>query len=81
VQDVNRITTAALLTLALSSGAAWAQTERSGGGVNAQLAQQYQQALAAKTQLEADNQKLKKQLDDTKDLKKQLDAANKALAA
>jgi chromosome segregation ATPase len=56
-----------------------AQVERSGGGgANAALLQQYQQAVAERSQLQADNAKLKKSADD---LKKQLDSANKLLAA
>jgi chaperonin cofactor prefoldin len=55
-----------------------AQTERAGGGgANAALAQQYQQAMAQQSTLQAENTKLKKSADD---LKKQLDAANKQLA-
>jgi len=52
--------------------AASAQVERSGGGVNAQLAQQYQQVLAERLQLQADNKKLKKDLEDAS---RQLQAA------
>ena len=56
-----------------------AQVERSGGGgANAALLQQYQQAVAERSQLQADNAKLKKSADD---LKKQLDSANQQLAA
>jgi len=63
-----------MLCLSMAQG----QSERSGGGVNAQLAQQYQQAVAERTQLQSDNAKLKKDLDDTK---KELDAAKRQLAA
>jgi chromosome segregation ATPase len=52
-----------------------AQVERS-GGVNAQLALQYQQAVAERTQLQADNAKLKKKLDDAN---KQLQASTQQL--
>ncbi|HEY0339969.1 MAG TPA: hypothetical protein VGC34_04125 [Steroidobacteraceae bacterium] len=58
---------------------ALAQVERSGGGgANAALLQQYQQAVTERTQLQADNAKLKKTADD---LKKQLDTANQQLNA
>lgn len=40
-----------------------AQVPRSGGTENTQLAQQYQQVLAERTKLQADNEQLKKQLD------------------
>ncbi|MDB6011892.1 MAG: hypothetical protein JWL65_4142 [Gammaproteobacteria bacterium] len=57
---------------------AGAQVERSGGGgANAALLQQYQQAVAERSQLQADNAKLKKSADD---LKKQLDSATQQLA-
>jgi chromosome segregation ATPase len=42
---------------------ALAQVERSGGGPNAQVLQQYQQAMSQSTQLQADNSKLKRDLD------------------
>src|SRR5271170_1993767 len=60
------------------SVAAQAQVERSGGAANAQLAQQYQQAVSERAQLQADNAKLKKNADD---LKKQLDASKQQLDA
>jgi chromosome segregation ATPase len=65
----------AILGLAWASGAP-AQVQRSGGGANAQLAQQYQQLMTERAQLQADNDKLKKQLDDTK---KQLQALQQQL--
>jgi chromosome segregation ATPase len=66
----------AMFLLALSIDHARAQVERSGGGVNAQLAQQYQQAVAERTQLQAENARLKKQLDD---VGKQLQASAQQL--
>ena len=66
----------ATFLLALSIDHARAQVERSGGGVNAQLAQQYQQAVAERTQLQAENARLKKQLDD---VGKQLQASAQQL--
>jgi chromosome segregation ATPase len=68
---------AASLCVAMASDAL-AQVQRSGGGANAQLAQQYQQIATERAQLQADNDKLKKELDDTK---KQLQAAKQQLAA
>jgi chromosome segregation ATPase len=66
----------AVFLLALSIDDARAQVERSGGGVNAQLAQQYQQAVAERTKLQAENARLKKQLDDAN---KQLQASAQQL--
>jgi chromosome segregation ATPase len=62
----------------VSAHGAHAQVQRSGGGANAQLAQQYQQIVAERAQLQADNDKLKKQLDD---VTKQLKAAQQQLIA
>jgi chromosome segregation ATPase len=76
VNIVRLFAVSVLIFGALSIHAARAQVERSGGGVNAQLAQQYQQAVAERTQLQADNAKLKKDLDDAK---KQLQAATQQL--
>lgn len=67
-----------ILALMAVSDAALAQVQRSGGGVNAQLAQQYQQAVADRDQLQADNDKLKQALDQTK---QQLAAAQRQLTA
>jgi chromosome segregation ATPase len=69
--------TIAILTLTCAHGAL-AQVQRSGGGANAQLAQQYQQIVTERSQLQADHDKLKKELDDTK---KQLESAKRELAA
>jgi hypothetical protein len=55
-----------------------AQVQRSGGGANAQVLQQLQQAVSERAQLQAENAKLKK---DGEDLKKQLDAAQSQLTA
>jgi chromosome segregation ATPase len=65
----------AILGLGWATGAP-AQVQRSGGGANAQLAQQYQQVVTERAQLQADNDKLKKQLDD---IKKQLLALQQQL--
>ncbi len=67
----------ALLTV-LAAQPIFAQVERSGGGENAELLQQYQQAVAERDQLQQDNAKLKKDLDAAK---KQLDAVQRQLAA
>jgi uncharacterized protein YhaN len=66
----------AIIMLTGLPAAVHAQVQRSGGGVNPQLAQQYQQVVAERTQLQADNAKLKKDLDDAK---KQLQAAAQQL--
>jgi chromosome segregation ATPase len=69
-----------LLAMAALSlcGTAMAQVERSGGGANAQMAQQYQQVAAERNALQAANAKLKKDLDDQKS---QLASALKQVAA
>jgi chromosome segregation ATPase len=51
------------LVLLGMTGAALAQTERSGGGENQRIVQQYQQLAAAKTELEAQVATLKHDLD------------------
>lgn len=73
----------AALILAMSvcyTGLVSAQTARSGGsgGGNAQLMQQFQQAVSERNQLQADNAKLKKELDE---LKKQLGAEQQKATA
>jgi DNA repair ATPase RecN len=53
--------TAALLLAGIAGSEA--QVERSGGGANAQLVQQYQQLLTERTALQADNDKMKRDLE------------------
>jgi chromosome segregation ATPase len=65
------------LLAALSADRATAQVQRSGGSVNAQLMQQYQQVVSERTQLQSDNAKLKKDLDE---LKKQFESTKQQLA-
>jgi chromosome segregation ATPase len=67
-----------ILALVAASDATLAQVERSGGGVNAQLVQQYQQAVTDRDQLQADNDKIKQELDGTK---RQLEAVKQQLTA
>jgi len=70
---------AAIILLATCTDSAWAQAARSGGGANAQLAQQYQQALADRSAAQAESTKLKSDLEDAKkklaDLSKRLASA------
>jgi chromosome segregation ATPase len=66
-----------LLALA-AADSSLAQVERSGGGANAQLAAQYQQAVTERAQAQAENDKLKKDLEKAN---QQLQTANKALNA
>lgn len=66
------------LAVALIVQVASGQVQRSGGGANMQLMQEYQQAVSERDQLKDDNSKLKKDLDDAK---KQLEAAQKQLTA
>jgi chromosome segregation ATPase len=69
---------ATLLVVAIHALPAVAQVERTGGGASAQIMQQYQQASAERSALQAANEKMKKELDDTKS---QLASANKQLLA
>ncbi len=55
---------AVFAVLMLAVTAADAQTARSGGSVNAQLLQQLQQLASDRTALQADNARMKKELDD-----------------
>ena len=76
-----RLVALAAACSALFATNASAQVQRSGGSnaaANAQLMMQYQQASTERAQLQADNTKLKKELDDVKE---QLDAATKLAAA
>jgi chromosome segregation ATPase len=57
-----RVVLAAVL-LTIDWASAGAQTQRSGGGASAQLAQQYQQAAAEKSALATENANLKKELE------------------
>jgi cell division septum initiation protein DivIVA len=75
---VKSLAALALLVGTLWTGSAGAQVERSGGGANAALMQQYQQTVAERAQLQADNEKLKK---DNDELKKQLETAKQQLAS
>jgi chromosome segregation ATPase len=67
-----------MICLLMHAAPADAQVQRSGGGENAALMAEYQQALTERTQLQADNGKLKQQLED---IQKQLAAAKRQLAA
>jgi chromosome segregation ATPase len=73
---IKRIPIAAVLVM-LAAQSLHAQTERSGGGANAQLYADYQQAVSERSQLQADNAKLKS---DLADVEKQLAAAKQQLA-
>src|ERR1700738_3736915 len=53
----------ALVALTLAGGSVHAQTARSGGGASAQLLQQMQQLASERTALQAENAKLKKDLE------------------
>jgi chromosome segregation ATPase len=68
-----------VLTVLLSGTAAYAQTQRSGGGEAQKFMQQYQQLAAEKTSLQAQVAQLKKDLDtakaDAAAMKKERDAA------
>ncbi|GAC1660206.1 MAG: hypothetical protein PVS2B3_13230 [Steroidobacteraceae bacterium] len=54
--------TLAWAALAAAPGTLSAQTARSGGGASAQLAQQLQQLASERTSLQAENERLKKEL-------------------
>ncbi len=69
-----------LFALLVLTSAAHAQTARSGGGAaDAQLLQQLQQLASERTQLQAENAKLKKELEDVKKKIKGLESDRTAL--
>lgn len=70
-----------LLIAAAVAGPALAQTARSGGGANAQLTQQMQQLASERTSLQAENARLKKELDDTRKERDQFKNAQKSVDA
>ncbi len=76
--NLSRSLGALALLIALAVRPVMAQVERSGGEANAELMQQYQQALGERDQLQQDNAKLKKDLEDAG---RQLAAARQQLAA
>ncbi len=61
-----RSTAVVLVSCFLATGAAWAQTQRSGGGETQRFMQQYQQMAAEKTALQAQLAQMKKDLDASK---------------
>jgi chromosome segregation ATPase len=65
--------------LTLLSVSAQAQTARSGGGASAQLLQQMQQLASERTGLQAENAKLKKDLEDMRKERDALKAAQQAV--
>jgi chromosome segregation ATPase len=73
-----------LVLLGIAGGAA-SQVERSGGGESQRIMQQYQQLAAERTTLQADNARLKKDLDaakaDLAAMKKERDAAKAQIGA
>jgi cell division septum initiation protein DivIVA len=69
----------AVVLLMAGTGSAWAQAARSGGGANAQIAQQYQQALSDRSAAQAENTKLKADLEDAK--KRLADLTKRAASA
>jgi chromosome segregation ATPase len=77
-----RSNTAAALAigaLALMADCAYAQTARSGGGPSAQLIQQMQQLASERTSLQAENAKLKKDLEGMRKERDTLKSAQQAL--
>jgi chromosome segregation ATPase len=69
-----------LATLLLGAATATAQTAREGAGANAQLIGQLQQLASERTQLQADNARLKRDLDDTKKRLKALEGEKEQLS-
>src|ERR1700730_2180836 len=65
--------------LTLLSVSAQAQTARSGGGASAQLLQQMQQLASERTGLQAENAKLKQDLEDMRKERDALKAAQQAV--
>jgi chromosome segregation ATPase len=77
LSNLQRVTAAAVASVALCSFAA-AQSARSGGGASAALMQQVQQLGSERTQLQGENARLKQE---NEALKKQVDGARKEAAA
>jgi chromosome segregation ATPase len=71
--------TAAVVVLLFTASALRAQVARSGGGVNSQMVAQLQQLASEKTRMEAENAKLKKDLEDAHKELESLKNAQKAL--
>ena len=70
-----------LLVAAAVVAPVMAQTARTGGGANAQLTQQMQQLASERTTLQAENARLKKELDDTRKERDQYKNAQKSVDA
>jgi len=70
-----------LLIAASVTSPVWAQTARTGGSANAQLTQQMQQLASERTTLQAENARLKKELDDTRKERDQYKNAQKSVDA
>ncbi|HUN74198.1 MAG TPA: hypothetical protein VMU40_06750 [Steroidobacteraceae bacterium] len=82
----DRLRTAAAFACAmaialLTTRTAAAQTPRSGGGASAELYQQLQQLSSERASLQADNERLKKELDDMRKQRDTLKSAQKGLDA
>jgi seryl-tRNA synthetase len=82
----NRLHTAAAIASAvaiamLTARTVAAQTPRSGGGASAELYQQLQQLSSERTSLQADNERMKKELDDMRKERDALKSAQKGLGA
>ena len=70
-----------LLVAAAVVAPVMAQTARTGGSANAQLTQQMQQLASERTTLQAENARLKKELDDTRKERDQYKNAQKSVDA
>jgi chromosome segregation ATPase len=70
---------AALAIISIAASTADAQTARPAGNANAQAMQQMQQLASERTQLQAENAKLKQELDDAKKKLKSLEADKESL--
>jgi chromosome segregation ATPase len=79
MKHISNLTTCLLLLTVTVSGQAQAQEARSGGGASAQMVQQLQQVAAERTELQAQNAKLQKDLDDARKERDALKSGQQAL--
>jgi|ERR1700733_2341535 len=79
MKPISHFSACALVLIALVSRAALGQEARSGGGASAQMVQQLQQVAAERTELQAQNAKLQKDLDDARKERDALKSSQQAL--
>jgi chromosome segregation ATPase len=79
MKQISTLTAGALVLIGLVGGAAQAQEARGGGGASAQMVQQLQQVAAERTELQAQNAKLQKDLDEARKERDALKSGQQAL--